>query len=95
MLILSMISELLHLTSNHLQFCSDFTKTALAPVPVRLQSRVAPLFKAYVSGNICCQKTQTQKWLRLITNRVGRRVTWFLEVQLWTLPERPFHARKS
>ena len=94
MLILSMISELLHLTSNHIQFCSVFTKTALSPVPVRLQRRVAPQIKAYVSGNIYCQKAQTLKWPRLITIRVGRRGTWFLEVQLWKLPERPSHARK-
>ena len=94
MLIFSMISELLHLTSDHLRFCSDFTKTALAPLPEELQSRVGPLFKAYVSGYKCCHRTQTQKWLRLMTNRVGRRGTQFLEVQLWTLPERPSHARK-
>ena len=94
MLILSMISELLHLTSNHIQFCSVFTKTALSPVPVRLQRRVAPQIKAYLSGFNCCQKAQTLKWPRLITIRVGRRGTWFLEVQLWTLPERPSHARK-
>ena len=95
MLILRMISELLHLTSYHLRFCSDFTKTALAPVPEGLQSRVAPRFKAYVSGYKCCHRTQTQKWLRLMTNRVGRRGTQFLEVQLWTLPETWSHTRKS
>ena len=72
MLIFSMISELLHLTSDNLQFCSDFTKTALAPLPEELQSRVGPLFKAYVSGYKCCQKTQTLKWLHLMTNRVRR-----------------------
>ena len=72
MLILGFISELLHFTSNHIRFSSDFTKTALSPVPEELQSRVAPLFKAYVSGYKCCQKTQTLKWLHLIANRVGR-----------------------
>ena len=72
MLILGFISELLHFTSNHIRFSSDFTKTALSPVPKELQSRVAPHFKAYLSGNIYCQKAQTLKWLHLMANGVGR-----------------------